>query len=317
MMYNRTPQYFMTVVREGNISRAAEKLYISQPSLSQHIARLEMALNSTLFDRSKSPLELTPAGELYRDYLESVAFLDTKLRAELGNVNSSQKRNISIGMGNWRSSVLSPEILPQFLQEYPSAQVKLFEYPVSELMPFIQDGKVDFAVMNTMLNDMPNNLTLETITYERILLVMNRNDPILADLMELGEGEIDTKLHMLENIRFISLANTLIVGRHVDNFIQKNHLYFSNRIRTTNNSTALRMVAKGLGFCFLVETGIDDARRYPELIFFDMNTPSLILPLSICYKANTFFSQAEQRLMDLIRDYYKYVVHRNDSIPLL
>lgn len=73
------------VARERNITRAAEKLFITQPSLSQHIAKLEKTLGCQLFDRSKIPLELTAAGKIYYHYLESCHYLDEKLKAELNN----------------------------------------------------------------------------------------------------------------------------------------------------------------------------------------------------------------------------------------
>ncbi len=62
-MYTKNPEYFLTVAREGSISRAAEKLYLSQPYLSQCIGRLEQELQMKLFDRSHTPLVLTPQAE--------------------------------------------------------------------------------------------------------------------------------------------------------------------------------------------------------------------------------------------------------------
>ena len=66
MIQNRNPEYFLTVVREKGISRAADKLFITQSSLSQHIAKLEADLGVRLFDRRQTPIALTPAGALYR-----------------------------------------------------------------------------------------------------------------------------------------------------------------------------------------------------------------------------------------------------------
>ena len=74
-MYIKNPEYFITTVREGSISKAAEKLYLSQPYLSQCIARTEKELGVKLFDRSHMPLKLTEAGKIYMRYLESVGVL--------------------------------------------------------------------------------------------------------------------------------------------------------------------------------------------------------------------------------------------------
>ena len=69
-MFVKNPDYFLTIVKERSISKAAERLYLSQPYLSQYLAKLEGSLGVVLLDRSHSPLRLTPAGELFHAYLE-------------------------------------------------------------------------------------------------------------------------------------------------------------------------------------------------------------------------------------------------------
>ena len=62
-MYVKNPEYFLTIVKERSISKAAERLYLSQPYLSQYLAKLEGTVGAMLLDRSHTPLTLTPAGE--------------------------------------------------------------------------------------------------------------------------------------------------------------------------------------------------------------------------------------------------------------
>ena len=71
MFVNRNPEYFLMIAREQNITRAAEKLFVTQSSLSQYISKLEIGLGVQLFDRTKSPIALTEAGQIYQRYLES------------------------------------------------------------------------------------------------------------------------------------------------------------------------------------------------------------------------------------------------------
>lgn len=298
MHMNRNPEYFLTVVREGNISRAAEKLYISQPSLSQHIAKLEEALHVKLLDRTKSPLELTPAGELYRNYLESSDFLHQKFQAELSGLNAERSLTVHLGIGSWRGSILLPKVLPVFLLQHPGVQVYLHEYPVSVLERMVQDGQVDFAVMNTIPGAVSDTLVTETIVYERILLVMNRNDPIALQFDHARNSGQPYDLQSLTTERLITLSKSQTVGRLVGNFLEKNRLSFPLHISTTNNATVLNLVSAGMGFCFLVEAGLAGASDYPDLVFFDLGTDDLKLPLSLCYRRNSFLSPAAH---DLIR----------------
>lgn len=87
-MYIKNPEYFITTVREGSISKAAEKLYLSQPYLSQCIARTEKELGVKLFDRSHMPLKLTEAGKIYMRYLESVGVLTGQFEEQLGELKN-------------------------------------------------------------------------------------------------------------------------------------------------------------------------------------------------------------------------------------
>lgn len=304
MVVNRNPEYFLTLVRERNFSRAAEKLYISQSSLSQYISKLESALDVKLLDRSKTPIELTEAGRVYQSYLESNTYLYQKLQSDLDQLNSSRSQAVNIGLGTWRGSILLPEVLPAFLQRHPQAWISLHEYPVSELYALVLNGTVDFAVMNTTMAGFPEPLLQDVIAYERILLMINRDTPQAQALLSAREAGRPLDLSLLQGRRFISLSENLTVGRHVANFLERNQLSFSNRLYTTNNTTALHLAAKGLGFCFLVESGLEDARSRPELAAIDLCSQDLMIPLSLIHKKNTYLSPLVQDAMDLIRSYY-------------
>ena len=95
-MYIKNPEYFITTVREGSISKAAEKLYLSQPYLSQCIARTEKELGVKLFDRSHMPLKLTEAGKIYMRYLESVGVLTGQFEEQLGELKTGRSRTLNV-----------------------------------------------------------------------------------------------------------------------------------------------------------------------------------------------------------------------------
>ena len=315
MVVNRNPEYFLTIVREKSISRAAEKLYISQSSLSQYIAKLESALEVKLFDRSKNPIQLTEAGRLYQSYLESNNHLYQKLQSDLNDLISDRSQSLSIGLGTWRGSLLIPEILPDFLQRHPGARVSLHEFPVSELAALTLNEAVDFAVMNTAVTGTPDALVQEVIAHERILLVMNRNLPSTQAFLEQQPAGGPADLHLLRGQRLITLSRSLIVGRHVSNFLERNLLSFPDQILTTNNSTTLSLVERGLGFCFMVETGLSDLRDRPELAALDLQSQDLMIPLSLLYKKNSYLSPLVREAMELIRSYYLRLIRSNHPLP--
>ena len=315
MVVNRNPEYFLTIVQERSISRAAEKLYISQSSLSQYISKLERALDVKLLDRSKNPLQVTEAGRIYKNYLESNNFLYHKLQSEL---TSNRMQTVNVGTGTWRGAILLPEILPDFIQQHPKTHIILSEFPISELSTLVNNSTVDFAIMNTSPGAAAgDDLIREIITYERILLVMHRENPIAKRFSQQQEAGETLHLSELQQERFISLNRNLTVGQYLDNFLVRNQLTFSERLYTTNNTTVLNLVAKNLGFCFMVETGLKDADSRPELITFGLQAKDLMIPLSFLYKKNSYLSPLVQDAMDLVRNYYLDLIEKNQSrIPI-
>lgn len=316
MVVNHNPEYFLTIAQEQSISRAAEKLYISQSSLSQHLAKLESGLEAKLFDRSTNPIRLTEAGRIYQEYLESDRYLYQKLQSDLQEQNRSRSQRVGVGLGTWRGSNLLPEILPPFLTQHPRARVDLREFPVSELFTMTLSEAVDFSIMNTPVAGLPDSLVQEIIVYERILLVLNRDNPVAQDYLMCRESGVPYDLQRLQSVRHISLNPNLSVGSHVSNFFSRNRLAFSDCLYTTNNSTVLSLVAKGFGFCFLVESGLNDAHAHPELVAFDLKSQSLMLPLSLIYKKNSYVSPLAQDMMELIRSFYLRLIETQQKLLL-
>ena len=132
-MFVKNPEYFLTIVKEHSISRAADRLYLSQPYLSQYLAKLEANLGVTLLDRSHTPLQLTAAGELFHAYLERQGYLDRQLESDLRSLQTQKRQQLRIGVSTWRGSTLLPDILPTFVRRDPDVQVVLHEAPVPQL----------------------------------------------------------------------------------------------------------------------------------------------------------------------------------------
>lgn len=111
---NKNPEYFLTIAKEGNISKAAEILYVSQSYLSQYISKLESSFDVKLFDRSKVPIELTEAGRIYYNYLQASNQLYSKLTSDFDALNRERANTLNLGIPPWRGATMLPEILPIF-----------------------------------------------------------------------------------------------------------------------------------------------------------------------------------------------------------
>jgi len=143
----RLMRYFSVVAEELSFSRAAERLHIAQPALSQQIRQLEEELGVTLLHRSKRHVSLSSAGEVYlhhvRDILKAtdVATMQAR-RAERGEVGG-----LVIGFFEHMSYTLLPPIIREYRTRYPDVDVRVKWIPVVEQVAALQRGEIDIAFL--------------------------------------------------------------------------------------------------------------------------------------------------------------------------
>ena len=302
MHINRNPEYFLTVAELGSFSKAAEKLYVSQPYLSQHVLRLEKELGVPLLDRSRTPLRLTEAGRVYANYLESGKRLEQKLLSDLAELSQSREQTLRLALSSWRAGVLLPDILPVYAAQYQQVRLDVMEYPTSELYGLVLGDRADLAVMNTSL-DTPEGITAETLLHEHILLVGNRRNPVTQAFLAARERGAPIDLHALENERVVLMRPGTFLANRVRNFLDREQVTLRRVTYGTNAATALGLAARNYGFCFLNETGVRSAPG-DELAFFDFDTPDMTHPLCAVYKSSSYLRPITRAFIDVTADFY-------------
>lgn len=302
-MFVKNPDYFLTIVKERSISKAAERLYLSQPYLSQYLAKLENSLGVVLLDRSHSPLRLTPAGELFHAYLERQSFLDRQLVSDLRDLRDKKRPVLHIGVSPWRGSTLLPDILPLFEEQYPDVQVVLHEAPVPELGELAEANVIDFCVMQPP--DNLTELTYEPVMQERIFLVCHRDHPLLRGLSSGHDNpQPFPDLRLLEHERVVMLPPTWRLSKLLYNTFSVHSVEPQNLLITTNTTTAINLAAEKLGFAFLQESGVSRTPYLDRLACFTLGEPPLTCPLAVVYKKNGFLSPAARAFIDLVKEFY-------------
>ena len=116
--------YFIMTARERSFSRAAERLHITQQTLSAHIAKLEQELGTKLLVRN-IPLELTYAGEVFLEYAMDFQRRASSLEREFQDITKNQRGLLRIGINYTRGDIIIPPLLLRFQQEYPNIAVRL------------------------------------------------------------------------------------------------------------------------------------------------------------------------------------------------
>jgi len=182
-------RYFVAVVREGTFTRAAQRLYITQPSLSEQIRKLETELGSPLFRRLGRTLALTSAGESLLPHAEKVMFEVEEARARVQEVRGLRRGRLSIGVLPSAAARLLPRFLAEFRRHHPGVEVALCEESDSaELEQLVHDGVLDLAIVR-LPPTRRTDLEAEILVREPLVLVAppghrlaDRRSVALADL---------------------------------------------------------------------------------------------------------------------------------------
>lgn len=143
----RVLRYFLTVAREGSITKAAEMLHMTQPTLSRQLMNLEEELGTALFLRGRHQTLLTEEGVLFEQRVEEIISLVDKTEQEFIVQKDQVSGVVSIGCVESTAMKLLPEILERFTEKYPRVQYDLYSGYGNDIKEKIDKGLIDLGIM--------------------------------------------------------------------------------------------------------------------------------------------------------------------------
>ena len=150
-MEYRDFEYVLTIYQEKSLSKAAEKLYITQPALSIFLTRLETQLQTRLFERTKRGLVPTYAGQKYIEFARQSIALGRSFDQELCEIQAERKGILRLGTSPHIGSIVLPEVLFSFQNRYPNIQLAITEGTSLTLEKLIDNNELDLALMHLPL----------------------------------------------------------------------------------------------------------------------------------------------------------------------
>lgn len=241
-------EYFLVVAEEMNITRAAERLHLSQQALSGHIIRLEEEVGCPLFDR-KPALALTYAGECFRN--QALQMLNLKYQSEsmMRDIRANEKGQLRIGISYSRGQALLPRLLPEYSAAHPLVDLSIVEENAAELQARIQQGTLDVIV--GFLPFSSPELDFRSLFDEHFYLVLP-NSLLAEQYGDEAEERVrefaDTgSLALFKELPFVLLRIGEHIRKKIDAELKNQHLSLNVRIETSNTQTALALAALGMG----------------------------------------------------------------------
>lgn len=292
--------YIVTIADSQNISKAAEKLFITRPALNHFLTNLENELGFTLFERLNRRLILTEAGKIYVNSARKIISIEQERDKLLNELANCEVGEIKVGITRVIGARMFNTIFPIFHQRYPNFTVKLIEGNVNRLEKFLLNGGIDFAVTGTISKDLP----LEYVSFApcEIVIVLPLNHPLATKAKNnSGNQRCSLDLKELKNDAFILMSpetklRTICTQRF-------NEAEFSPKImlETGLSSTAFELVKNGVAPTILMETSITEKDK---VAIFSLN-PKEYWHQSIAYRKGCIFSKAEKYFIELAKDYFE------------
>ncbi|MBR0040002.1 MAG: LysR family transcriptional regulator [Oscillospiraceae bacterium] len=265
----RNLQYFLRAAEEKNITRAAQKLYISQQSLSGHIAKLEEELGVSLFERG-GELTLTYAGERLYLLAQRICSLEQEILRETGEISDRRRGRLRLGISYTCGRAILPRLLPLFHADHPQVEISLMEGNHQKLNEWLAAGEID-VVLGYMPIDVPGALVYPLLQ-ERLFLACPRAIADSAFGAETAqtlrrEGWRDPDIRALRGCPFILLKSGNRIRTMFDAYLAKKDFLPEIILETENIETAFALAEQGMGITVYPELFLNTlhAARSAEL----------------------------------------------------
>ena len=297
------------VAEELNITRAAERLYISQQSLSNHISNMERELDVKLFTRSPK-LALTYAGNLLVDTASQILELNSQYLAKVGDINRHYLGVLRVGVSHTCGLALLPKILPRFREEFPLVDFSLFEGNSNQLEDELNHGRIDLMICFEPI--IMDGVTTIPLTTQRLVMVVPKTftEQRFGDRAE----DVRTKfaqeedISAFEDLPFILIKKGNRTRSIVDQYFNRHSFSPKLILETENTVTTLVMAQSGIGITICPELFLlampSGTGGNKDVDIFPISDTSTVSNLVAGYRPDRYLSHFGERFIEMAQEVF-------------
>ena len=294
----RELEYIMGIEKYHNITKAAEAMFISQPTLSKFLQSYEKELGLRLFERSGNRYYLTYAGERYLHYAQQILLLEGDMKRELEELAANRRGRLSIGYQMNRSAYAVPLTIPKF----PEVDISIQERSSEALEQMLLDGALDIVVFNYPVRN--PQLDYEVIDQEELLLITPWDHPLCSKQVEVGSRRhpyMDLTLFAQEP--FILQHSDQTTGRAAREILEDMGISPPIVLKTRNIEGTVRLVEAGVGCSFVIESGLMRAANILSNVrSFSVGQTSRNVDLVVAHRKSDYLTKHAQSYIRILRD---------------
>jgi DNA-binding transcriptional LysR family regulator len=291
------------VATEKNFTKAAELLYLSQPSLSKQIKTLEKNLDVLLINRENNKISLTENGKVFLQYSERILALCEESCRALIDLKNGERGNLTVGASQTIGTYLMPRVLALFAQTYPQIDLKVQVNSTRVIAKNVINREIDIAVVGGEIpNELNKNLKLEHFVEDEFSLIVSKSHPFAIKKTITKED--------LYHLNFITLNSNSTIRKFIDNILIQNQIETKQLkiIMQLNSIEGIKTaVSLGLGAAFVSSSAIEKEIELQTIEILKIDNIRITRMLSILTnpesyktKAFEFFYSELARLKDNI-----------------
>lgn len=277
------------IATEKNFTKAAEVLYLSQPSLSKQIKTLEKNLDILLINREGNKISLTENGKVFLQYSERILALCEESCRALIDLKNGDRGNLTVGASQTIGTYLMPRVLALFAQNHPQIDLKVQVNSTRIIAKNVRNREIDIAVVGGEIPDeLKKNLTVEHFVEDELSLIISKSHPF-AKKKKINKDD-------LYHLNFITLNSNSTIRKFIDNILIQNQIetkQFKIIMQLNSIEGIKTAVSLGLGAAFVSSSAIEKEIELETIEILTIENIKITRTLSIisnpeCYKSKAF-----------------------------
>lgn len=297
----RQLEVFLAIVKFKSFSKAAEHLYLTQPTVSNHLSNLERDLDTILINRSRSnkDISLTKAGELLYDYAINIVNLRENAKFKLGEFKGKIIGNIEIASSTVPEQYIIPEIICEFNKIYPDVTFTICHYDSARVVKGIINGDIDFGIVGA---EIPHNQLkyVNLIEDELVVVIPYSNSDQNTDVTEVRLGDLLKE-------RFILREQGSGTRSIIEKSLKKENIDISKLqviAYIENTETIKQCIRRGLGISILSKRAIEDEVKHKLLDYISISNIELKRSFYFVYHSQRLPSPLELEFQKFVCNYF-------------
>ena len=306
-------KYVYEVCKERSFTKAAQNLYISQPSLSARIKKIEEIIGEPLFDRSTTPLQLTEVGKVYIEAAEEITQIEQRVENYINDLAGLKTGNLAVGASTLFAAYVVPSLITQFNQKFPDVHIQLIEGNTAELEEMLGSNALDFVIDNYHYDSILYNK--ELYCEENILLAVPKHFAVNEELgmYQLSYKNIKNKNYLNQKYpavplgRFADLPFIMLTQgndtRTRGDRLCRNVGFKPNIVLEFNQqSTAYMASSTQLGATFISDILVSQLPAFENLVYYKLDGEEAKRKVFFYYKTHKYKTRVMEEFIRMMHE---------------